>query len=94
MFKDAGSGLVKAGMAYATGNVGGALSSLMSIGNKVITGKKVNDRVKQFKGSEADVITFSGCKDDQTSADAVINAKATGAMSYSITSKYSTGYGP
>ncbi|SAM07204.1 hypothetical protein [Absidia glauca] len=93
MFKDAGSGLVKAGMAYATGNVGGALSSLMSMGNKVITGKKVNDRVKQFKGSEADVITFSGCKDDQTSADAVINAKATGAMSYSITSKYSTRYG-
>ncbi|KAI8078627.1 caspase domain-containing protein [Halteromyces radiatus] len=84
MFKDAGSGLMKAGMAYASGNVGGALSSLMSLGNKVMTGKKTDERIKQFKGSEADVIMFSGCKDDQTSADAVINARATGAMSYSL----------
>ncbi|ORZ24008.1 peptidase C14, caspase domain-containing protein [Absidia repens] len=85
IFKDAGNGLMKAGMAYAGGNVGGALSSLMSIGNKVMTGKKTDERVKQFKGSEADVISFSGCKDDQTSADAVINSRATGAMSYALT---------
>ncbi|KAI8339206.1 caspase domain-containing protein [Chlamydoabsidia padenii] len=84
VFKDAGSGLMKAGMAYASGNVGGALSSLMSIGNKVMSGKKADERMKQFKGSEADVIMFSGCKDDQTSADAVINSRATGAMSYSL----------
>ncbi|CAO3589967.1 unnamed protein product [Absidia cylindrospora] len=85
LFKDAGSGLLKAGMSYATGNVGGAISSLMSIGNKVITGKKADQRLKQFKGTEADVISFSGCRDDQTSADAVINSKATGAMSYALT---------
>lgn len=85
--KQAGDGLMKAGLAYAGGNVTGALSSLMSAGNKLVSGKKTDERIKQFKGSEADVIMFSGCKDDQTSADAVISSTATGAMSYAITSK-------
>ncbi|CAO3645693.1 unnamed protein product [Cunninghamella blakesleeana] len=83
--KQAGNGLMKAGMAYASGNVGGALSSLMSTGNKLVSGKKTDEKMKQFKGSEADVIMFSGCKDDQTSADAIISSTATGAMSYAIT---------
>ncbi|KAI9304648.1 peptidase C14, caspase domain-containing protein [Cunninghamella echinulata] len=83
--KEAGNGLMKAGLAYASGNVGGALSSLMSTGKKVAGGKKADAKMKQFKGSEADVIMFSGCKDDQTSADAIIASNATGAMSYAIT---------
>eukprot|EP00531_Pseudo-nitzschia_arenysensis_P015188 CAMPEP_0116132162 /NCGR_PEP_ID=MMETSP0329-20121206/9401_1 /TAXON_ID=697910 /ORGANISM="Pseudo-nitzschia arenysensis, Strain B593" /LENGTH=358 /DNA_ID=CAMNT_0003626659 /DNA_START=96 /DNA_END=1172 /DNA_ORIENTATION=- len=32
----------------------------------------------------ADIIMFSGCKDDQTSADATIQGEATGAMSYAL----------
>lgn len=32
----------------------------------------------------ADVIMFSGCKDNQTSADAFINGQATGAMSHAL----------
>ncbi|KAI0241918.1 Ca(2+)-dependent cysteine protease, partial [Massospora cicadina] len=32
----------------------------------------------------ADVIQFAGCRDDQTSADACIDQKATGAMSYAL----------
>lgn len=32
----------------------------------------------------ADIIMFSGCKDDQTSADATIKGEATGAMSYAL----------
>ncbi|KAI8060738.1 caspase domain-containing protein [Gongronella butleri] len=83
--KDAGSGLMKAGMAYASGNLGGALSSLMGTGNRVMSGGKKNKQLQQMKGSEADVIMFSGCKDDQTSADAVIASQATGAMSYAFT---------
>ncbi|KAL6589252.1 caspase domain-containing protein [Neocallimastix sp. 'constans'] len=35
---------------------------------------------------EAEVIQFSGCKDNQTSADAKINNMATGAMSYALIS--------
>ena len=30
------------------------------------------------------MISFSGCKDSQTSADAVISGQATGAMSYAL----------
>jgi len=33
---------------------------------------------------DADVIQFSGCRDNQTSADAKINNEATGAMSYAL----------
>ncbi|ORX46047.1 peptidase C14 [Hesseltinella vesiculosa] len=83
--KDAGSGLLQAGMAYASGNLGGALSTLMGSGNRLLKGNSQARQAQQFKGSEADVIMFSGCKDDQTSADAVIAAQATGAMSYAFT---------
>ncbi|ORX34089.1 peptidase C14, partial [Piromyces finnis] len=36
------------------------------------------------KKHDADVIQFSGCRDNQTSADAKINNQATGAMSYAF----------
>ncbi|KAL2915304.1 hypothetical protein HK105_205169 [Polyrhizophydium stewartii] len=36
------------------------------------------------KGSDADILMFSGCKDEQTSADAVIEGQATGAMSWAL----------
>ncbi|KAI7870808.1 caspase domain-containing protein [Spinellus fusiger] len=85
LFKSAGSGLLSAGMAYASGNVSGALSSFMSLGNKIIKGKSVDERVKQMKSSPADVVMFSGCKDEQTSADAFEAGRSTGAMSYAFT---------
>ncbi|KAI7852495.1 peptidase C14, caspase domain-containing protein [Circinella umbellata] len=86
IFKDAGSGLLNAGMSYASGNISGALSSVMSIGTKLLNGKSVDDRVKQFKSSAADVVMFSGCKDEQTSADAFEAGRSTGAMSHAFTS--------
>ncbi|TPX58466.1 hypothetical protein SpCBS45565_g07979 [Spizellomyces sp. 'palustris'] len=39
--------------------------------------------VKQY-GSDALVVQFSGCRDDQTSADASIGGEATGAMSWAL----------
>ncbi|KAI8924823.1 caspase domain-containing protein [Entophlyctis helioformis] len=36
------------------------------------------------KTSEAEILFFSGCKDEQTSADAVIEGEATGAMSWGL----------
>ena len=39
-------------------------------------------RVIQIKSSSADVIMFSGSKDNQTSADTAENSRATGAMLY------------
>mmetsp|Transcript_18392 Transcript_18392/g.51268 ORF Transcript_18392/g.51268 Transcript_18392/m.51268 type:complete len:301 (-) Transcript_18392:752-1654(-) len=43
-------------------------------------------RKKNIENNETsgDVIMFSGCKDDQTSADANIGGQATGAMSYAL----------
>jgi metacaspase-1 len=36
------------------------------------------------RSTEADVISFSGCKDAQTSADATIAGEATGAMTFAL----------
>ncbi|KAI7897835.1 caspase domain-containing protein [Cokeromyces recurvatus] len=85
IFKEAGSGLLNAGLAYATGNKSGALSSLMTFGKSLMSRKKIDERIKKFKSSESDVIMFSGCKDNQTSADAMENGASTGAMSYAFT---------
>lgn len=38
----------------------------------------------ETRSTEADVISFSGCRDNQTSADATIGGEATGAMSYAL----------
>ncbi|CAK4077241.1 unnamed protein product [Aphanomyces euteiches] len=48
-------------------------------------GPVAKDRVKD-RTTRADVILLSGCKDTQTSADAVIDGTATGAMSYAFIS--------
>jgi metacaspase-1 len=50
--------------------------------------KEGNSAAKQktieTRNTEADVISFSGCKDSQTSADATIGGEATGAMTYAL----------
>jgi hypothetical protein len=87
-FKDTGSSLKNAGKAYLSGDPSRAISSVMSIGSRIMGGGNDSNREKrnqQIKGSAADVIMFSGCKDDQTSADATEAGRATGAMSYAIT---------
>ncbi|KAI8394209.1 caspase domain-containing protein [Radiomyces spectabilis] len=86
LFKDAGMGLLSAGVAYAQGDRDGALSSLISLGQKLFSARDVEDEIREKHSSPADVIMFSGCKDDQTSADAHEAGKATGAMSYAFTS--------
>ncbi|KAI7897524.1 caspase domain-containing protein [Cokeromyces recurvatus] len=87
-FKDAGSNLKNAGLAYLSGDPSRAISSVMSLGSRLLSGSQSQaqkERIKQLKGSPADVVMFSGCKDDQTSADATEAGRATGAMSYAIT---------
>jgi hypothetical protein len=90
ILKEAGTGLLTAGMAYAKGNRLGAISSMIDLGKTLKNKKNVSDFNKQTKSSEADVIMFSGCKDNQTSADTVENNQSTGAMSYAFTSKVFT----
>ncbi|KAK4513246.1 uncharacterized protein ATC70_011814 [Mucor velutinosus] len=85
LLKGAGKGLLSAGISYASGNKARALSSLMEIRNTAKSQKEIQEWNRQNLFSPADVIMFSGCKDSQTSADAVEDGKATGAMSYAFT---------
>ncbi|OUM65245.1 hypothetical protein PIROE2DRAFT_41838 [Piromyces sp. E2] len=47
-------------------------------------GAAANQNAIKRRKHDADVIQFSGCRDNQTSADAKINNEATGAMSYAM----------
>ncbi|KAI9321014.1 peptidase C14, caspase domain-containing protein [Dichotomocladium elegans] len=85
LYKTAGQGLLEIGMAYAGGDREAALSSLMSLGQKLFRSRDTEEENRRENSSKADVIMFSGCKDDQTSADAQEAGKATGAMSYAFT---------
>jgi hypothetical protein len=85
LLKDAGMGAFEAFLSYERGNIGGALSSLGGVLKKVTKlGGADRQQVIQMKASPADVISISGCKDDQTSADARENGQSTGAMSWSF----------
>ncbi|PVG04066.1 hypothetical protein CPB86DRAFT_809963 [Serendipita vermifera] len=82
---EAGKGALQAISAYSKGDMGGVLKAGIGI-FKVATGSPNNaiKKARETKSSEADVISWSGCKDSQTSADATEAGKATGAMSYAF----------
>lgn len=83
LFKDAGMGAVSAVTSYLKGDLGGVFSNLSGVGKKFMnTNSGAADRAKKQNTSPADVISWSGCKDIQTSADATEAGKATGAMSW------------
>ncbi|GBL51805.1 Ca(2+)-dependent cysteine protease [Candidozyma auris] len=87
VWKDAGTGAFKAFMDYERGDIGGAISAVSGIFKKVTNARSVNrDAIIQSKMSAADVISMSGCKDDQTSADAKEAGQNTGAMSWAFIS--------
>lgn len=75
-------------MGYATKNMGMMFSGAKSLFTKVSNykSKAKIEEIRQSKMSPADVIMFSGCKDDQTSADANEAGSFTGAMSWAFLS--------
>ncbi|KAJ3288825.1 Ca(2+)-dependent cysteine protease [Borealophlyctis nickersoniae] len=88
------SGL-RAGMALFKGDNATALSEAKQLFGMYLESKKqgatktpVDDearkKIMEAKGSQAFVVQFSGCRDDQTSADAHIENEATGAMSWAL----------
>ncbi|KAF8944591.1 Ca(2+)-dependent cysteine protease [Haplosporangium gracile] len=79
-----GSGIMGAGMSYLRGDLGGVMNSLGGIGKKI--GRPNNrQRIIQTKSSPSDCIMFSGCKDNQTSADTKeAGFGMTGAMTFSF----------
>ncbi|KAJ5208344.1 hypothetical protein N7449_002723 [Penicillium cf. viridicatum] len=82
--KEAGQGLLGVVSAYARGDMGSMMSTAMGFIKKATKGDEVYERNKQTKTSPADVIMWSGSKDDQTSQDAQIAGQATGAMSWAF----------
>ncbi|KAI8330945.1 caspase domain-containing protein [Choanephora cucurbitarum] len=86
LFKDAGRGLLSVGLQYISGDHDHAIQSLMDLGRELMNAQDVEARLRERNFSPADVIMFSGCKDNQTSADAKEDGKATGAMSHAFIS--------
>lgn len=82
--EEAGKGLLGAISAYAQGNLAGVATSIFDFAKTAYRGDDAYKRTVQTRTSPADVIMWSGSKDDQTSADATIASQATGAMSWAF----------
>jgi len=65
--KEAGVGLLGAVTSYARGDMGGVASSLMGFAKSAFSDRKARETTMRTKTSPADVISWSGSKDDQTS---------------------------
>lgn len=84
--KEAGQGLLSMVSQYARGDISGIVTTAYGFMKKAASGDEVYARNKITKTSPADVIMWSGSKDDQTSQDAQIAGQATGAMSWAFIS--------
>jgi len=87
--KAAMSAAIKAGMSLVRGNKMGAIQQGIQAATLYYSkGGDSNEEARQnqikIRSTNADVIQFSGCRDEQTSADANIGGQATGAMSWSF----------
>ncbi|PTB77202.1 p20 subunit of caspase [Trichoderma longibrachiatum ATCC 18648] len=82
--KEAGQGLLGVISSYSQGDLGGVANNIIGFFKKATTGEDAHNRALATKTSPADVIMWSGSKDDQTSADATIASQATGAMSWAF----------
>lgn len=81
---EAGQSLMSAATSYARGDMGGVFSSVTGFIKTASGGRKADTISKTTKTSPADCISWSGCKDSQTSADTQEAGRATGAMSYAF----------
>jgi hypothetical protein len=84
--KEAGQGLLEAVGHYARGDMGSVASTVFGLAKTAFRGNDAYEQTKRTKTSPADVIMWSGSKDDQTSADATVASQATGAMSWAFVS--------
>ncbi|KAJ4286643.1 Ca(2+)-dependent cysteine protease [Collariella sp. IMI 366227] len=84
--REAGQGLLEAVGHYARGDMGSVASTVFGFAKSAFRGNDAYEHTKRTKTSAADVVMWSGSKDDQTSADATIASQATGAMSWAFIS--------
>ncbi|PBP22037.1 metacaspase CasA [Diplocarpon rosae] len=84
--KEAGMGLLGVLSSASQGDYGRVAGHLLGFFKKATDGDNAYQKTITTKTSPADVISWSGSKDDQTSADATIASQATGAMSWAFIS--------
>jgi hypothetical protein len=83
--KEAGKTAMGAVSSYAKGDMAGVLKGVMGLAKTAAGGgQKADKKAKATRTSPADVISWSGCKDSQTSADTTEAGQATGAMSFAF----------
>ncbi|KAJ1864945.1 Ca(2+)-dependent cysteine protease [Coemansia sp. RSA 2703] len=83
----AGKELMAAGSMYLKGDTVAALKGLSKSFGMMVSGDDKLEKSRRTKSTMGDVIMFSGCKDDQTSADTKSeDLKFTGAMSHALVS--------
>jgi len=76
--------LLGAASSYAGGDTGTVMKRVPGPVETATTGRGTEQRASQMNTSRADVISWSGCKDAQPSADAVEGWSATSAMSHAF----------
>jgi len=82
---EAGKDILSAVSSYARGDMGGVFKSAIGLVKTAAGGStKAGKYARSTRTSAADVISWSGCKDSQTSADTQEAGKATGAMSHAF----------
>lgn len=87
---------IAAGMAFIQGDKSKALAKGMEVISKLkappqAANSEAQKKAILIRSSLADVISWSGCRDEQTSADASIGGEATGAMSWAFREGYQPG---
>lgn len=65
--KEAGEGLLGAFSAYAKGDMAGVAGAVFGFAKTAFKGDGAYEKTKETRTSAADVIMWSGSKDDQTS---------------------------
>lgn len=65
--REAGAGLLDAVQAYASGNIAGVADSVFKFAKTAYNGDDAYQKTMETRTSPADVIMWSGSKDDQTS---------------------------
>lgn len=75
---------MSAAVAYARRDYVGLFKTVTGTAQTLMKGKQATELTRKTRTSPAEVIAWSGCKDNQTSADATEGGRATGAMSWAF----------
>ena len=67
--KETTQDLMGAGIAFVSGDTGGAMGKFFGAAKDMFGAQQADVKGKQMKSSSADVVMWSGCKDEQTVSD-------------------------